>query len=309
MTAPRPLRVVIAGATGLLGSALARDLARDGHRAIALTRRPAGPDDAGWDPAAGRLDPAALAGADAVVQLTGVPPDRRWTAAARRAIRDSRVAPTALLARTIARLERRPRVLVTASGTAFYGDRGEEWLDESSPAGEGFLARLVAEWEAAATPAREAGVRVVHLRTGPVIASRGRFLGRMVPLFRLGLGGPIGSGRQWLSWIEIEDLVAAMRLAIGDDALSGPVNAVTPEPVRNADFARALGAALGRPALIPVPAFALRLVFGRAMADATVLASARVRPARLEALGYRFRHPRIGGALEAALGRRPETGR
>ncbi|HQR18999.1 MAG TPA: TIGR01777 family oxidoreductase [Gemmatimonadales bacterium] len=240
---------------------------------------------------------------DAAVHLAGESiAAGRWTAETKRRIRDSRVLGTRLLAESLARLMRRPRVLVTASAVGIYGDRGDDILNEDSPPGSDFLARVGQEWEAAAKPAAEAGIRVVHLRFGIILAREGGALPRMVRPFMLGAGGPIGSGRQWMSWIALDDAIAAVLEALHNEQARGPINAVAPGPVRNAEFAAALGAALHRPALIPAPAFALRLLYGE-MADAALLASQRVVPSRLEALGFRFRHPALPGALGAILGR------
>ncbi len=268
-----------------------------------MVRGTAGPGDVLWNPAAGTLDHAALEGVDAAVHLAGESiAAGRWTADIKRRIRDSRILGTRLLAESLARLMRRPRVLVTASAVGIYGDRGDEILNEDSPLGTDFLAGVGREWEAAAKPAAEAGIRVVHLRLGIILAREGGALPRMVRPFMLGAGGPIGSGRQWMSWIALDDAIAAVLEALGNEQARGPINAVAPEPVRNAEFAAALGATLHRPALIPAPAFALRLLYGE-MADAALLASQRVVPSRLEALGFRFRHPTLPEALGAILGR------
>jgi uncharacterized protein (TIGR01777 family) len=246
---------------------------------------------------------AALTGVQAAVHLAGESiAGARWSADTKRRIRDSRVLGTRLLAESLARLSPRPRVLVSASAVGIYGDRGDELLDEGSPTGSGFLAEVGKEWEAATAPAADAGIRVVHLRFGIVLAREGGALPRMVRPFRLGAGGPIGNGRQWMSWIALADAVGAVLEVLGNQGASGPVNAVAPQPLRNADFAAGLGAALHRPALIPAPAFALRLLFGE-MADAALLASQRVKPARLGALGFRFRYPTLAEALRAILGR------
>lgn len=300
----RSLRVAISGAGGLVGSALAPFLTSGGHEVLRLVRRPAqGADEARWDPEArAPLDLSRLEGVDALVHLAGEPiAERRWNPARKARIESSRVAGTRRLAEALARLEARPSVLVCASAIGFYGDRGEEELDEESPPGAGFLPEVCERWEEAAAPAREAGMRVVHARIGVVLSPRGGALARMLPPFRLGVGGPLGSGRQWMSWISLDDLIAALHRAIVDGNLEGPVNAVAPHPVRNRDFARALGRALGRPALTPVPAFAARALFGE-LADALLLASTRVLPRRLESTGFRFAHPHLDQALAHLLG-------
>jgi uncharacterized protein (TIGR01777 family) len=269
----------------------------------ALVRRAAGAGEVEWDPAGGTLDRAALAGVDAAVHLAGESiAGSRWTPEIKRQIRDSRVLGTRLLAESLARLPRRPRVLVSASAVGIYGDRGDELLDEDSAPGADFLGRVGQEWEAATAPAAEAGIRVVQLRFGIVLAHDGGALPRMVRPFSLGAGGPIGNGRQWMSWIAIDDAVGTVLEVLRNESARGPLNTVAPEPVRNADFAAQLGEVLHRPALVPAPAFALRLLFGE-MADAALLASQRAVPVRLAALGFRFRHPTLVGALRAILRR------
>ncbi|HJU02884.1 MAG TPA: TIGR01777 family oxidoreductase, partial [Actinomycetes bacterium] len=301
--------VAVTGASGLIGTALARRLEAEGHQVLRLTRsRPTGPGQVQWDPAAGRLDPDALAKADAVVHLAGAGiGDRlRWTAKVKREILRSRVEGTALVARTMAELARGsgggPRVLVSASGAHYYGDRGDEVLTEASGPGEGFLAGVVRQWEAAADPARDAGLRVVHLRTTPVQDASGAGLQKQALLFRLGLGGRFGSGRQWLSWIGLDDIAGAYLHALTRDDLAGPVNAAAPNPVTNAEFTATLARVLRRPAVLHVPAFAPRLVLGE-FADEMLFASIRAVPSRLIESGYRFRFPELEGALRHTLGR------
>ena len=297
------LRVGLTGASGLLGSALGPALTAAGHEVAPLVRRPPGPGELGWDPASGRVTGGGLEGLDALVHLAGENvAAERWSAARKQALRDSRVGPTAALARALAGLRRPPSVLVCASAVGLYGDRGDEALDEDSAAGRGFLPELAQAWEDAAQPALAAGIRVVHLRFGVVLTPAGGALARMLPAFRLGGGGPLGHGRQWLPWVSIDDALDAVRRALHDDRLSGPVNVVAPGIVRQAEFARALGAALARPAVLPAPAAALRLALG-AMADALLLASARVTPGRLVAHGHAFRHPELPEALAHLLGR------
>ncbi|MFQ5915907.1 MAG: TIGR01777 family oxidoreductase, partial [Nitrospinota bacterium] len=240
---------------------------------------------------------------DAAVHLSGENiGEGRWTAAKKAAIRDSRVKSTRLLAETLARLEQPPRVFVCASAVGYYGDRGEEVLREESPLGSGFLPDLSLEWESAAEPAVQKGIRVVHLRNGIVLSPKGGALAKMLPPFKLGLGGKLGSGRQYVSWISLDDMVGVIRHALERESLSGPVNAVAPNPVTNAEFTQTLGRVLSRPTVFQVPAFTLRLAFGE-MADAALLASARVEPARLLASGYSFRHPELEGALRHILGK------
>ena len=296
------MRVLVSGARGLVGSALAAALRADGAEVASLTRRPGGPGEIGWDPERGRLEAGGLEGFDAVVHLAGEPIAGRWTPARRRAIRSSRVTGTRLLAERLAALERPPRALVAVSAVGIYGDRGEERLDEASPPGEGFLPGVCREWEEAAAPAAGRGIRVVQPRLGIVLTPRGGALARLLPAFRLGLGGPLGDGRAWWSWVALDDVVAVLARACDDPALAGPVNLVAPAPVRNAVFARLLGRVLGRPALLPVPAFALRAAFGE-MAREALLASARVEPARLLAAGQVFRFPELEGALRHLLAR------
>ncbi len=305
--AGRPRRIAVTGATGLVGAALVRAL-RDGGAAVAgIGRRPPAPGrgDVEWDPERGRLDPGALAGVDAIVHLAGERIDGgRWTAARRARIRDSRVRGTRLVAETAARLAPPPRVLVAASAIGYYGDRGAEPLTEASPPGAGFLADVCRAWEAAAEPAVAAGIRVVSLRIGLVLAGHGGALPRIARVFRLGAGGVVGSGEQYVSWIALEDLVRAIACVLDTEALAGPVNAVAPRPVTNRELTRALGRVLGRPTPLPLPAWAVRALLGE-MGERLLLDSARVLPRRLEAAGFRFRHPDLDGALRAALGRAP----
>jgi hypothetical protein len=303
--------VAVTGASGLIGTALVRRLHAEGHEVLRLTRSaPSAPDQVRWDPAAGVLDPDALAKADAVVHLAAASIDHhlRWTGKVKRDLLQSRVQGTRLVAETMADLARGnqgsggPRVLVCASGVGFYGNRGDEVLTESSSGGEGFLAGLVRRWEAAADPAREAGLRVVHMRTGPVQDAAGAGLPKQALMFRLGVGGRFGSGRQWLSWTSMDDIAGAYLHALTHDELEGPVNNVAPNPVTNAEFTATLARVLHRPAVLHAPAFALRLVLGET-ADEFLLVSQRARPARLLETGYRFRFPELEAALRHTLGR------
>jgi len=298
-----PRSIALSGASGLLGSALRPALTTAGWQVRPLVRRTPHPGEVRWDPAAGTLDAAALAGVSAAVHLAGESiAEGRWTEAKKAAIRSSRILGTRLLSESLARLPQRPEVLVSASAIGIYGDRGDAPLNEDSTLGSDFLAEVGKEWEAATAPAADAGIRVVHLRLGIILARDGGALPRMVRPFLLGAGGPIGSGRQWMSWIALDDAVRVVLEVLQNPEARGPFNAVAPEPVRNADFAARLGEVLHRPALIPVPAFALRLLFGE-MADAALLSSQRVLPARLGALGFEFRHPTLSGALRAVLDR------
>ena len=295
-----PVRVAVAGASGLLGSALVRRLAADGHTVLRMVRRaPRGADEVRWDPTAGRVDAAALEGVDAVVNLAGESVAERWTPARKARIRESRAGATRLLATTLAGLKRKPRVLVNASAVGIYGDRGDERLDEASTPGTGFLAEVVREWEAATEPASAAGIRVVLPRFGVVLSARGGALAKLLTPFRLGAGGTMGGGGQWMPWISLDDAVALMELAIHDERFSGPVNAVA-GAVTNQQFTHTLGHVLSRPTLVPVPAFALKLAFGE-MASETILVSQRAEPRALTQLGYSFIHPELEDAIRAAL--------
>ena len=300
--------VAITGASGLVGTALAAFLSTGGHRVIRLVRRePAGAGERRWEP----TDPASdlLDGVDAVVHLAGESIAGRFTEAHRRAIRDSRIEPTRRLAELAASTGGRLKVFATASAIGYYGhDCGDTVLDEDSPRGEGFLADVVADWEAATAPAGEAGLRVVAVRTGIVQAAAGGTLRLLRPLFAAGLGGRLGSGQQWLSWVGIDDLLDIYYRAIYDDRLAGPVNAVGPEPVRNVDYTAALAATLHRPAVLPVPSIGPRLLLGRQGAAELAAASQRVIPAKLAGLGHRFRHRDVADALAHQLGRDPAPG-
>ena len=301
----RPLHVAVTGASGLLGSALTPFLTTGGHRVTPVTRQPKPAHAIRWDPSSGAIDVSAFEGLDAVVHLAGENVGVRWTGERKRRIRESRVVGTRLLAEALAELKQPPRVLVSASAMGIYGHRGDEVLtEEATPGGppSDFLVDVGRQWEAATEPARAAGIRVVHLRFGIVLTPRGGALGRMLPPFRAGSGGPLGSGNQWVSWISVDDAISAVHHALFTEELSGPVNAVAPEPVTSRTFAATLGRVLHRPAILPAPAPALRLLFGE-MADTALLASQRVSSARLVASGYSFRHPRLESALRHVLGR------
>ncbi|HEU4720002.1 MAG TPA: TIGR01777 family oxidoreductase [Gemmatimonadaceae bacterium] len=299
-----PPFVAITGATGLIGRAIVARLRLDGRRVRRLVRsaRPDDPDDIVWDPKRGVLDPRDLEGAEAVIHLAGEPIGQRWTGSRREAIRESRVRGTELLARAIAALDRRPGVLLSGSAVGIYGDRGDEAVDEESATGTDFLAGVAREWEGATAAAKEAGVRVVLLRSGVVLSPHGGALERLLPPFRLGVGGPIGTGRQFMSWIALDDHLNAMEHALATTGLHGPVNLVSPNPVTNAEFAATLGRVLGRPALVPVPSFALELLYGE-MARATILAGQRVLPRALLRAGFKFAHPTLEEALRFELAR------
>jgi uncharacterized protein (TIGR01777 family) len=300
------VRVVVSGSHGFIGSALVAALTAAGHDVTPLVRSEPGPGQVRWDPAADMIDTAALTAArpEAAVHLAGVGiGDRRWTERHKAAVLSSRVEGTGLLARTLAALDPPPAVLVSQSAVGYYGDRGDEELTEADGPGTGFLAEVVQAWEAAAEPARQAGIRVVHTRTGVVLSPAGGALRRQVLPFKLGLGGRMGSGRQWLSWISLDDEVAAILHVLATPALTGPVNCTAPDPVTNAEFTRALGRALRRPTLVPTPTLALRALLGRGLVEEMILAGQRVKPAALVATGFTFRHPEIGTALRAMLGR------
>jgi len=298
------VRVAVTGSHGLIGRHVVDALRGRGDTVVRVVRGSPGAGEVSWDPPAGRLDHDAL-DTDAVVHLAGAGiASRRWNEAHKRAVRDSRVQSTSLLADEIARRRpaQRPRVLVSGSAVGVYGDRKDEVLSESSASGTGFLARLCQEWEAAARPAADAGVRTVWLRTGIVQAGDGGVLRPQVPLFKAGLGARLGSGRQWLSWVTIDDEVGAILHALDNDAVAGPLNAVAPAPVTNAAYTAALARALNRPALLSVPAVALRLALGSEMADEMLLASQRVMPEVLASTGYQWCQPQLEPALRHLIG-------
>jgi uncharacterized protein len=301
------MRVAITGSTGLVGSEVVTVLSAAGHEVVRLVRRLPAPGEKAvlrWDPVKREVDAAGLEGFDAVIHLAGENVGSgRWTAARKAAIRDSRVNGTRFLCDILAGLARPPKTLVCASAIGIYGDRGEELLTEECPPGTGFLPEVCREWEAASGPAARKGIRVVVLRIGMALSPKGGALSRMLPLFRAGLGGAIGSGRQYVSWVALDDLPLIILHVLRREYLHGPVNAVAPHPVTNRELTHMLGKALSRPTLLPVPAFALRLAVGGEMADALLLASARGIPRRLEETGYQFRFPELGAALRHLLGR------
>ncbi len=293
------MRVLISGASGLIGSELARVLGAARHEVDRLVRAQPlpGPSRIVWDPAHGWLEAPRLEGFDAVVHLAGESvAESPWTAEKKARIQDSRVASTRLLAETLARLERKPAVFACASAIGYYGDRGDEALDETSPPGKGFLAGVCRQWEAATERAAAAGIRVVRMRFGLVLSQRGGAFARTLPMFRRGLGGRLGSGRQYVSWIILDDVAAAIQRILSDSSLAGPINVVGPNPVTNLELTRTLAGTLHRPAPLPVPAFLLRLKLGE-MADELILASQRVYPRRLQAAGHAFAYPELEPAI------------
>ena len=297
------MRVLVTGASGFVGSSLVSFLLSKGHDVRGLVRRrdtTPGSDDIEWEPAEMRIDSPALEGFEAVVHLAGESITGRWTAAKKRRIRDSRVQGTRLLAATLVGLKRRPKVLVSASATGYYGDRGAKLLDEESPAGQGFLPEVCRAWEEATAAAAAAGIRVVCLRIGMVIGANGGSLARMLTPFRAGIGGVIGDGSQYWSWIALEDLNAAILRLISDESISGAANAVSPYPATNHQFTKTLGRVLSRPTIFALPELAVKVALGE-MAEAVLLASARVAPSRLTAAGFSFQYPALESAFRRAL--------
>lgn len=293
------MRVLVAGSSGLIGSALTARLRASGHEVRRLVRRPArAGDEHSWDPPAGKIDTAALDGVDAVVNLCGSPMGLRWSAARKQLISDSRIEPTEVLAEAVA--EHDVATLINASGVNYYGEHGAAALDESAPAGRGFLAELCARWEAATGAAARSGARVVRLRTGPVLSAQGGLLATLKPLFRCGLGGRLGPGNQYMPWIGLDDHVAVLLFALERDTLAGAVNSCAPNPATNAEFTRTLGRRLGRPTPWRVPSVALRAALGD-VADNMALISQRVLPGKLERAGFDFTHPDLDSALAAVL--------
>jgi uncharacterized protein len=303
------MKVIVTGSTGLVGRALVRSLLEDGHGVTRLVRggsqefRAPGTAAVHWDPARGEIDAKELEGHDAAVHLAGEPiAEGRWDEAKKRRVLESRSQGTRLLSEALAGLAAKPAVLVSASATGFYGDRGDEVMREESASGTDFVSEVCREWEKGTLAASRAGIRVAHLRIGLVLSAEGGALPKMLTPFKLGVGGRLGSGRQYVSWITLEDLVRVIRRAIEDESLRGPVNAVSPAPVTNEQFTKAIGRALGRPTFMAVPAFAVRLAFGEA-ADELLLSSTRAEPARLKEAGFEFKHPEIGEAMRSVLGK------
>jgi uncharacterized protein len=298
------MRVAIAGSSGLIGTTLVSLLRQAGHDVLRLVRRqPRAPDERAWDPRAATMDPGTLEGTDAVVNLCGSAiAAGRWSGERKQAIRDSRIGPTEVLAAAVA--EYRVPILLSASGVGYYGDTRDREVDETSPLGSGFLAQVCRDWEAATAPAERAGARVVRLRTGLVISPFGGLMGQLKPLFAAGLGGRLGSGQQYMPWISLDDEVGAIRFALEHDELAGPVNLSGPDPVTNAEFTKAVGAAMHRPTPLVVPGFMLRLVRGAELVDEMVLTGQRAVPGILRKHRYPFQHPTLPAALTAALGAR-----
>ena len=300
----RAMKIAVTGASGMVGSAFCSLATTGGHRVLRLVRRKSeSPEEISWDPHTGKIDAEALRGVDAVVHLAGDNiSEGRWTTAKKQRIRSSRVDGTRLISETLAKLDDKPRTMIAASAIGYYGNRGDEQLDESASVGTGFLADVVRDWEAATQPARDSGIRVVNLRLGVVISPQGGALRKMLTPFKLGLGGPVGNGRQYMSWISIDDAIGSIHHALMTDSLEGPVNAVAPGAVTNREFTKTLGRVLRRPTIFPMPAFAAKIAFGE-MANDLLLSSTRVVPTRLTESDYAFRHPDLEQALRHVLGR------
>jgi uncharacterized protein (TIGR01777 family) len=296
------LNILVTGSTGLIGTELVSLLKKNNHHVLRMVRKtPAGSDEVQWDPASGIPDKTSIEGLDAVVHLAGENiAAGRWTTEQKRRIRESRIQGTRLLAQSLAYLFDPPKVLISVSAIGYYGDRGEQRLDESSAPGSGFLPELCREWEAATAQASARHIRVVNPRLGMVLSAAGGSLAKMLPIFRLGIGGRVGSGKQYMSWIAIDDLVRIIEYAIQDESLRGPINAVAPNPVTNLEFSKILGRVLNRPSFMALPAFAARLIWGQ-LADEVLLASARVSPERLLQSNYKFLFPNLEAALRHIL--------
>jgi len=297
------MKILISGSSGLIGSTAATALKSDGHNVVHLVRpgKPPNPGDVQWDPMRATVDVAAIEGVEVVLHLSGAGiADGRWTEERKQLLRSSRIDTTRVLVDSLLRLKQKPRLLIVASAIGYYGNRGDEILTESSTTGTDFLALVCRDWEAEASRAAARGIRTVMLRTGVVLSGKGGALPKMLTPFKLGVGGRLGSGQQWMSWIAIEDVVGIIRNAIANEQVSGPVNVVAPNPVRNEEFTRLLAAMLHRPAIFPAPAFMLRLAMGE-MADAVLLGSDRVKPERMLAAGYKFRFEILEPALRAAV--------
>ncbi len=297
------MRILMSGASGLIGSALSSHLSADGHTVTRLVRRDAREGELTWDPAAGILDPAAFDGCDAVINLSGANiGDKRWTDQYKSELLSSRLQTTTLLATTMAGLDKKPSVFISGSAIGWYGDRGDERLDELSPAGTDFLSNLCQQWEAATLPAEDAGIRTVHVRTGIVLSAQGGALKKQLPLFKLGLGGRFGNGHQWQSWISINDEVGAITHLLTTD-ICGAVNITAPNPVTNSEFTTTLAKVLHRPAVLPIPSFGPKMLFGGEMVDALLLSGQRVSPTALQRSGYEFLHETLDVALRDLLHR------
>lgn len=302
------MKILISGSTGFIGSSLVPRLLQEGHTVLRLARPTTSISDSviRWDPESGFIDQSSLEGLEGVIHLAGENIAGRWTTEKKIRIRESRVKGTRLLCETLAQREQPPKVFISASAIGYYGDRGEELLTEESPPGKGFLAEVAQQWESATEPAQQRGIRVVLLRMGVVLSPQGGALGRMLPLFQKGLGGVLGSGKQYMSWIAMEDLLRVFLHTLNTTELYGPVNAVSPNPVTNAEFTRILGKVLRRPTFFPAPAFGLRLLLGE-MAEEMLLASQRVYPKRLLDTGFSFLFPELGEALNHLLGKTPSS--
>lgn len=295
------MRILVTGSTGLVGGALIPALEAQGHEVLRLVRSEPQPGEARWDPAKGTIDASALEGLDGAVHLAGENiAEGRWTDEKKRRILESRVEGTKLLSESLAGLAAPPKVLVSASAIGFYGNRGAEILTEQSASGDDFLSEVCREWELATRAAAEKGMRVVHLRFGVILSEKGGALAKMLTPFKLGAGGRVGDGTQYMSWIDLEDVAGAIMFALKHDELRGPVNVVAPEPVTNQEFTKAMGNVLSRPTILPMPSFVARLAFGE-MADALLLSSARVEPARLKEAGYVFKYPQLEDSLQHNL--------
>lgn len=298
------MKILVTGSSGLVGKAVVSALAAERHTVVPLVRpgRALGPGEARWDPAAGKIDPGVAEAAEAIIHLAGASiAQGRWSESRQQLLRSSRVDATRLLVSALAALPSRPKVLVSASAVGYYGDRGEEMLTEGSRPGNDFLARLARDWEAEAFRAEGLGIRTVALRFGVILAAHGGALARMLPPFRLGLGGRLGSGKQWMSWVTLQEVVRIIRQAVATPGWRGPMNAVAPHPVTNAEFTRTLGRVLRRPTIFPVPAFVLRVALGE-LADALLLSSQRALPKKMEQAGYSFIHQALEEGLESILG-------
>jgi uncharacterized protein len=305
-TATKTLRIFVTGSSGLVGSHVVPYLEQHGHDVVRMVRSPqkaAEGKSIVWKPNAARVNASDLEGADAIIHLAGENIAGRWTQRKKQAIHDSRVTGTRTLAEAVAKLDRRPGVLICASAAGYFGDRGDEVLTEDSETGTGFLAKVCREWEAACEPARQAGVRIVNLRFGLVLSTRGGALKTMLTPFKLGIAGVIGSGRQYWPWIAIDDCVGVIDRALVDESLAGPINTVAPQQVTNREFTKTLGRVLRRPTALPMPAFAAQLIFGREMANETMLASERIEPKRLREAGHEYRFRQLEPALRHVLGR------
>jgi uncharacterized protein (TIGR01777 family) len=294
------MNILVSGSTGFIGSSVVKLLTEEGHRVVRLVRSQPKSDEIYWDPAAGKVDTFGLEGMDSIVHLAGESIVGRWTTEKKKKIFESRVRGTTLLCDALARLTKKPKAIICASAIGYYGDRGEELLTEESASGKGFLAEVCRAWEAATEPAKKSGIRVVHLRFGMVLSSKGGALKKMLLPFKIGIGGKLGIGNQYMSWISLQDIGGIILYALLTDILRGPVNAVAPNPVRNIEFTKTLGRVLKRPVLFPMPAVAARLIFGQ-IADELLLASTRVKPARLLAENYSFRHSNLEEALREII--------